>query len=306
MRIPEEVAQATNEGVKELNARTAGIRARFRTDSPFIAIHVEWKGLFRLRHMPLSGSSSFDLYTVRNGKHFFVRSTLFADFDCEKGFDAICNVSGEMQDYILNFPLYQSVDRVFIGVKEGSLFETPAIYSNKLPVVFYGSSITQGGCASRSGNSYQNMLSRALDMDYINLGFAGSGKGEIAIAEYMAKLPMSVFVSDYDHNAPTEKHLEETHERLYKIIRKKNPDIPYVMISRPNYTENDWKRRSIVFETFSKAKAAGDENVYFIDGAGLFCGEYADSCTVDGCHPNDLGFYHMAQGMLPILKKLLY
>ena len=117
---------------------------------------------------------------------------------------------------------------------------------------------------------------------------------------------MSAFVSDYDHNAPTPEHLEATHQRLYKIIRKSNPDIPYIMISKYDF-DSDYStsivRRNIIADTYRYARSMGDENVYFIDGAGIFRGPYEDMCTVDGCHPNDMGFALIADAIAAELKR---
>ena len=127
---------------------------------------------------------------------------------------------------------------------------------------------------------------------------------------------MSVFVSDYDHNAPNVEHLENTHYKLYETIRSKNPDLPYIMLSKPdinvlNYAPSDkiddgTLRRSVILKTYQKALENGDKNVYFIDGASIFDSDFYDACTVDGCHPNDLGFYFFSKALYPLLKKILH
>lgn len=312
LRLPEAVAEDTNPGVAALGRNTAGIRLRFRTDSPYIAIHADWDNLCQMSHMPGTGIYGFDLYAVKDGQQRYTATltppsnTLDAP-GAPKGYDSLRYVSGKMTDYVLNFPLYNNVDRLLIGVKEGSRFETPAAYREELPVIFYGSSITQGGCASRPGNCYQNFISRAMDLDYVNLGFSGSGRGEQVIVDYMADLPMLAFVSDYDHNAPDPEHLDATHYNMYTCIRAKHPGVPYIMISRPDvvYSDEGNARRDVILNSYRKALAAGDKNVYFIDGASLFIGNEWDACTVDGVHPNDLGFYRMAQGIIPVLQQAL-
>ncbi len=230
--------------------------------------------------------------------------------DAVQGYESVRDVPCQMTDYIINFPLYNNVSSLHIGVSRTAQFETPASYRDVPPVVFYGSSITQGGCASRPGNCYQNFLSRWLNLDYINLGFSGNGKAEDTIVQYMNALPMSVFVSDYDHNAPTPEYLQNTHYKMYETIRKAHPTLPYIMISKPDFNPHDPRtddieRRRIVMESYCRAVANGDNHVYFIDGAALFSGFERDACTVDGVHPNDLGFYRMAQGIYPVLKDIL-
>lgn len=314
-RISPEVAEKVSDGVKCLNYHTAGIRARFKTNSPYIAISVNWDSCGIMNHMAASGSSGFDLFKVKNKIHSFMCSFIPGTANPTKGFSGIKYLNipkladkyseGEVSDYILNFPLYNCVNSVYIGIKKGSVIEEGNEYSRCLPIVFYGSSITQGGCASRPGNCYQNFLSREFDFDYINLGFSGSGKGEDAIVDYMANLKMSAFISDYDHNAPTKEHLEKTHYNMYKKIREKNPDIPYVIIGKPDFSNDEWERRAIIFDTFAKAKAEGDENVYYVDSCALFNGINWDDCTVDGCHPTDLGFYKIYEALLPTFKIIM-
>jgi len=302
-RMPAEVAKTVSPGVAALAFNTAGIRARFRTDSPYIAINVKWEYFSPMNHMPASGSSGFDIYKV-NGTEQFYCATYVPPYGPATGYEGVYRTDGKMHEYLLNFPLYNRVSELYIGIKEGSTLEAGGEYSNEKPVVFYGSSITQGGCADRPGVCYQNFLSRALDMDYVNLGFSGCAKGEDTMIEYLAGLDMSVFVCDYDHNAPNAEHLKATHYPLYKRVREKHPDIPYVIINKPS-CERDGVRTAVCFETYSKAIEEGDKNVYFIDGTSFFAGDEADACSVDGCHPNALGFYRMAQGMLPTLRKVL-
>lgn len=309
LRMPRTVAKTVNDGVAGLCDNTSGVRIRFCTDSPYIAIKAIFPSLTRFPHMPLSGSGGFDLYKEAGGQQSFVGAYI-PPLDGENGFDGIVytnNFTGRNVNYILNFSTYNPVAKLYIGIKEGSKTQAPDNYINKKPVVFYGSSITQGGCASRPGNIYQNFLSRALNMDYLCLGFSGNAKGEKEIAEYMAELRMCAFVSDYDHNAPEPEHLKRTHFALYQTVRDKNPELPYIMITHPSKGINELvKRRKIIMESYLKALDKGDKNVYFIDGDSLFSGDEYDSCAVDGCHPNDLGFYRMAQGILPILKEILY
>lgn len=308
-RIPTEIAVNTNEGVKDLHTHTAGIRIRFRTDSPYIAIHAEWDYQTRFPHMPATGVSSFDLYSYNpdSQKQLFI-TTMSSNIDAEKGFEGVYNIAGKMKDYVINFPLYNNVSKLYLGVAESATFEEPSKYVNDLPVVFYGSSITQGGCASHPGNCYQNILSRSLNFDYINLGFSGSGRAEDIIVDYMANLDMSVFVSDYDHNAPDPEYLRATHFKMYQKIREKHPTIPYIMLTKPDYffSRQDTLRRTVVMESFVKAVQSGDENVYFVDGASIFRGDDFNSCTVDGCHPTDVGFRYFADALYPALKIALF
>lgn len=315
-RLPDEVASATNPGVKRLALNTAGGRVRFSTDSPYIAISVRFNHpdivAKHMAHMPAVGKYGFDLYLDRGTHHHFITS-FFPDVNKFDGFDTFRTVNGRdwckgVCSYTIGFPLYNGVGNVMIGIKQGSTLGEGEKYRDVPPIVYYGSSITQGGCASRPGNSYQGFICRRNNIDYINLGFSGSACGEVAMAEYIAGLDMSVFVCDYDHNAPNPAHLRDTYERFYHIIRDKRPDLPYVMVSKPDVDgrEKDGEaRKKIIIDAYDRARAAGDRNVYFIDGETLFEGDCREDCTVDGTHPNDLGFYRMGRVIGDLLEKLI-
>lgn len=297
-RMPEDIAKAVNEGVGVLNRNTSGGRVRFKTDSPYVAIKAIMPSAKVMSHMTIAGSCGFDLYINQGGQSRYFK-TFMPPANIKDGYESVVYFNDKgMKDLTINFPLYNDVTELYIGVQQSAALLIGDEYKIKTPVVYYGSSITQGGCASRPGNSYPAIISRKLDCDYINLGFSGSARAEDIIAEYISGLKMSVFVYDYDHNAPDVNHLAETHERMFKKIRSKNPDLPVVMVSKPDfncYFESDIKRRDIIYNTYINAVKSGDGNVYFIDGQSLFKDSDRDSCTVDGCHPNDLGFMRMAE-----------
>lgn len=303
-RMPAEIAKAANEGVAELHMQTSGGRLRFVTDSEYVALSCQVQWTTRLSNMPATGVRGFDLY-VDN----IFRGGFQAPVDMDDSYSSIIHFgSREKRNITIHFPLYNNMRDVFIGLQQDAVLEQAPAYSIEQPIVFYGNSITQGGCVSRPGNAYATVVSRELDADFINLGFSGSGLGEAVLAEYIADLPMSAFVMDYDDNAPTVEHLQATHEPFFQIIRKKNPDLPIVILSCP-YLRFDpaYKRRTreVVRATWEHAKAAGDENVWFIDGETLWAEEGWDSCTMDLCHPNDLGHWRTAQKLIPVLRKAL-
>lgn len=303
-RVPAVLEPKLRPELAALCSLSSGIRARFKTNSPYILLHIQWDKEY-LESVIWHGMRCFDLFSVHGEKQTF--EALFkAPLHPEDTQDYTYTTHGDLREFILNWPLYNRIFKVYIGLQEGSRLEQGGSYHNELPVVFYGSSITQGAFASRPGNSYQNFLSRALDMNYVNLGFSGNCKGDPEMVDYMAQLPMCCFVCDYDHNAPTAEHLEQTHFEVYRRIREKNPELPFVMVSRPDYRSNQPKNRAIIMESYRKALGAGDQNVYFLDGSAFFTGQERDACTFDGVHPNDLGLYRMAQGMVYLLRNILY
>ena len=302
-RMPEAVAQTVSPGVHWLHSNTSGGRVRFKTNSPYIAISTKMAQVGKMDHFALTGSAGFDLFW--NGKF---HSTFRPPYEMEDGYQSLLDLhDSQMKDIEINFPLYSQVCELYIGLQKDAVVEAHKPYNIQKPVVFYGSSITQGGCASRPGNSYPNILSRWFDFDFVNLGFSGNGKGEQAMVDYMAGLDMSMFIMDYDHNSPSVEHLQETHPNMYKAIRAAHPQIPIVMmsaISSPWSLKRHYDRRDVIRKTYEDAVAAGDTNVYFWDGTENFA-PYADYGTVEGDHPNDCGFHGMATSLSKLLKEIL-
>lgn len=310
-RLPHDVAARINDGVKRLYTNTAGIRLRFKTDSKKIIIRATWDVFTVFDHMPRTGVSCFDLYA--DGRYVNVlRPGVVSEGEFrispDKGYESSYTFPDKkMRDLTLNFPLYNDVTSLVIALDEDAQVLPGDEYAHTTPIVYLGSSITQGGCASHPGNSYQAIISRRLDTDYINLGFSGSCRAEVEMAEYIAGLKMSMFVYDYDHNAPNPEHLEKTHERLFKILREKQPDLPVLMISTADqcFRENTDVRKAIIRRTWENAVAAGDKNVYFLDGQTIYQDVGLDYCTVDGTHPNDLGFWCMANAIGAEIQKIM-
>ncbi len=311
-RMPQAIADQVSPGVADLNHHTAGGRVRFRTDSPYVSLHAVQSAVCLMSHMTVCGIGGFDLYAKADDEdddlqEYYV-GTFRPPFQLETGFDAIVHLPDRrMRTFTLNMPLYGGVNELYLGFDRESVLEAPPA-QNYGAVAYYGSSITQGGCASRPGNSYQSILGRTLDCGQVNLGFSGNGKGEPLVAEYIAGMKLAAFVMDYDHNAPTAEHLKATHEPFFQIIRKAQPDLPVIFVSRPPQPlppPDVAQRREIIRATYNRAVAAGDKHVYFINGCEFFDAFAGDCATVDGAHPNDYGFVLMALGILPVLEKAL-
>ena len=307
-RMDRNVASAVSEGVASLNICTAGGRIRFKTNSKYVAIYrnlVFFKeGGGKLPHMPAVGSSGYDIYLVENGQQIFYRSFI-PEYNFNETFEQVIDFEDDSEkDIIIHMPLYNGCSSMYIGLQENAYIKESSGYKKASPMLFYGSSITQGGCASRPGNAYTNMLSRIFNIDHINLGFAGNAKGEDEIAEYVSNIDCSIFVYDYDHNAPNAEHLKNTHEKMFLKFREKHPDTPVIFMSMPlthgrKYKENE--RTKVIKETYNNAINRGDKNVYFIDGRDLFMHCGGSDCTVDRTHPSDLGFFSMAKCVADVI-----
>lgn len=303
-RMPASAARRVSENVCVLSRNTAGGRVRFQTDSPYVAISCNMPSITRFPHMALLGTTGFDLYA--DG---IFMGTFRMPVELSDGYEAVLDLGEpKMRELMIGFPLYNDVSALQIGLAKSARIFPARSYEFAKPIVFYGSSITQGGCVCHPGISYPAVISRKLNTDYWNLGFSGSAKGEETMAEYIGGLSQSVFVYDYDHNAPSIEHLASTHPAFFRIIREKQKELPVVMVSMPNIYyagEVGRQRREIIRSTYEQAKEAGDQNVWFVDGGTLWEGDGWDDCSVDKCHPNDLGHWRMAEKIGAVLRQIL-
>lgn len=253
-------------------------------------------------HMTFSVSAGFDLYA--DGKY---AGTFIPPKGMTQGYESkIVFPNKKKRQIVINFPLYSIVNDLYVGIEKNSTLEKSREYKIGTPIVYYGSSITQGLCATRPGNIYQEIISRKFDCDYINLGFSGSALGEKIMSDYIALLKQSVFVMDYDENAPNNEFLKKTHEPFFLIIREKNPDLPIVIMSAPTrlFKQENEERHATVRQTYENALGRGDKNVYYICGKDMLNYADPDIMTVDGTHPNDLGFWCIAEVLGQTLKNV--
>ena len=301
-RLPMELAKSLGVGIEYLHTNTSGGRVRFVTDSSYVAIHAELDKVEPMSHIPVTGLAGFDLYA--DGEYY---GTFVPPMDVKDGYDHILEFSEKkLREITIHMPLYCDVKSVLVGLQNTAQVEKAEPYGYDKPVVYYGHSITQGGSASRPGNSYPNILSRRLNIDHINLGFSGNCKGEPQLAEYIAELEMQALVMDYDHNAPTIEHLQATHEPFFKIIRGKQPNLPVIFMTstaQARFFDDQAGRREVIRRTYENAVDMGDQNVYFIDGSKIYDG--CSGATVEGCHANDLGFWLQAGAVERVLKNVL-
>ena len=303
--IMERVPRAVREqlpSLEYLGRRTPGARLAFRTDSEHFELRIRFESISPDIGMSIFACQSANVYA--GGRYLglarpdnYSQPMAVGKFTKEK----------TMQDVMIYLPRNEIISDVVVSIDDGARLEAPTPYKHPVPVVFYGSSITEGGCCSRPANAYNALLSRWLDADYYNFGFSGSARGELAMADYITTIEKSVFVMDYDHNSPSEEHLAATHEPFFRRIREREPELPIVILTRPDFDFHAEcaPRREIIRATYEHAKAAGDENVYFLDGERFFGDEDRDACTNDCTHPNDLGMYRMAKVIEPVLRGIL-
>jgi lysophospholipase L1-like esterase len=211
---------------------------------------------------------------------------------------------GESREVLLYLPLYKGVVIQEVDLDEGAEIRPPAPFRISGPVVYYGTSITQGGCASNPGMSYPAIVSRRLNLDFVNLGFSGNGWGEEEMAKAMAEIQASAYVLDYWANVSTED-FRKTLPPFVKILRQARPRIP-ILVMGPFYQTGgfDSEKKKAAEDFVSERRNAGDDRIAFVDGESMITEKTAYG-LVDGIHPNTLGFQRMADGMEGPLKKAL-
>ena len=303
------------EGVEALCNHTAGGQIKFRTDSCRIAVKVKLPSRSEMDHMPNTGNSGFDLYLGDNANNLtLVGVTRFGVDDESYTYEFNELEVKAMREFVLNFPLYNGVKEVSIGLEEDASLAPPSPFVDDRRIVIYGTSIAHGGCASRPGMCYSNILSRKLNRPFINLAFSGNGRGEPEVAQHISRIEdVSMFILDYEANCGSADKLAETLPEFIRIIREKHPEVPLLVVSKVAFAREVFNPsakayreacKKIEIENVERCQTAGDKNIHFID-AEFFQGEDFWECTVDGVHPTDLGFYRMAENLLPEIEKRL-
>lgn len=301
-RMPENIAKTVSAGVLDRAKRCAGVRLRFKTNSRRLGIRVKFSKALQFPAQSAISTKGFDVYI--NGKYSF---SIFSQDSASLSYEQITDMGNNAdKDIIVYFPYNAVIEELVLALNKGAIVKEGDNYDIKKPIVFYGSSITHGFCVSRPGNTFTAMLSRSLNADYINLGFAGVCRGEETMAQYLASLEKSVLVCGYDHNEQSLSDLKERHLPFYKKFREIDKHSPILFVSSPNCIYNGesmHERMKIVEETYKYALANDDENVYFINGQTLYPDEIKFDCTADNIHPNDLGAYMIAEKIYESLKK---
>ncbi len=310
-RLPITPSWKLGAAVDGLASSTAGGQIHFQSDSPRILVRVQLLRASGMDHMPATGESGFDLYVGTPGAQKYFRTARF-DASATSYEVSLFEGTQENRHFTLNFPLYNGVGSVEVGVVEGSSITATPAFSHEGRVVVYGTSITQGGCAARPGMAYTNILSRRLDADFVNLGFSGSGLGEPALAHLINEIEgKALVVLDYEANA--NESIRETLGPFVDILREEDSALPVLVISKIPYAAElnhpavyqvardraQFQRRFV-----EQRRAAGDANIHFLDGETLL-GERPDEGTVDGVHPTALGFMNMANGIEPAIRSIL-
>lgn len=312
-RLPAKAEATVRAPVWGLSRHSAGLCVRFTSDSP--TIQARWtltsKSL-AMAHMPATGVSGLDLYArAADGRWHWLgvgqptqptNTTRLAD-----------GLPAGQREFMLYLPLYNGVSSVELGIPKDRMLARADERSagQRKPIVFYGTSITQGGCASRPGMVHTAILGRRLGQPVINLGFSGNGRMEVEVARLLGELDAAVFVIDCLPNLNAKDVAERT-EPFVRELRKARPETPILLVEDRSYANSallpsprrhNEESRAALRAAYDRLVAAGVAGLHYLKGDKLLGDDGED--TVDGSHPTDLGFVRHADAFEPALKPLL-
>lgn len=311
-RLPQRFKSISRPPVWTLGKNTAGLAVRFASNTTTVSL--KWTVLqeVAMNHMTPTGIRGLDLYCLVNGKWTFVNSARPSMTGKETTTNIISNMEQLEREFMLYLPLYDGVVSLEIGVDSLATItkEKVGLPQREKPIVAYGTSILQGGCATRPGMAHTNTLSRWLDREIINLGFSGNGQLDYEIAELIAEVDASIFILDFMPNVSVEQ-IKEKMAKFYSIIRAKHPTTPIIFIEDPIFTFSDFdlsarKRIDALNDAlhleYNKLKVE-DSNILLLSSKDMI--GHDSEATVDGIHFTDLGFLRYAEYLYPTLLQLL-
>lgn len=311
-RLPAELEDICRPPVWYLGRHSAGLYIRFRSNST--SIYAKWESTFNntMTHMTDTGTKGLDLYILHDGQWRHACSAQPQGKTSER--KIIANMDPEYREYMLYLSLYDGVTSIEIGVDEGSVLEMPQVDSpsREKPVVAYGTSLLQGGCANRPGMAHMSIIGRRLDREVINLGFSGNAMLDLEIAELMASVDdPGLFFLEYVPNASAED-IDNKGEKFFRILRDAHPDVPVIFVEDVIFPYSIFENKVLAEVTrknisqrnlFQKLKKSGEKNIYYIEAEGML-GEDGEA-TVDGTHFTDLGAMRYVDYVMPVIDKAL-
>ena len=305
-RLPAKAERIVRSEVWDLSKCSAGITIRFSTNSS--SLSVKWDGFNAMEHMPALGVSGLDLYVKHDGKLKWLSSGRPLSEHNES--ELFINIDSEWRDFVLYLPLYNPVKKIELGISEKFDIKPSTPRTDK-PIVFYGTSITQGGCASRPGMNYSAILGRKLDIPFINLGFSGNGIQEPEVIDLLCELEPCIYVLDNMPNMEEDTIKTRTEDAILKL-RKAKPNTPIVLIDNMLYCDAYLNKANMErytssnkaqYTIYEKLIKKGIKNIHYIKDDGLI--GYDGEGTVDGIHFTDLGYMRFSEKVFPVLKNLI-
>ncbi len=285
-----------------LNSSACGTRLRISTDSKIMVFKVQLKRKWEYQKMTNWNASGFDVYALKKDQYF--HRTVFGPNSGYNIFSEVINVpdNGKLCIFL---PNYNTIEKMHIGIEKGckiTNFDYPE--ENRLPIIFYGNSVTQGAAASRSGNAFPNVVSKKLNRDIINLSCSSCCRGTLGMADVIGKINCHAIIIDYTRNAHAPEVFTISHERFYKKIRQYHPNVPIILLTSECF--NGWRVYNefdeIVKNTYQNA-IGSQENTLLLNQRELFSTDEYDYVTIDSSHYTDYGMFKVADKICELLKK---
>ena len=313
-RFPAKAQAKVNGGLWRLAGHSAGMVARFVTDSPEIKVRWKVKRSSTLpveRIMAPTGVSGVDVYVRFNGKWRWLAIGIPTGMENES--TLVSGLPREKREYALYLPLYNGVTSVELGVVDDADWaKAPPRTRDIKPVVFYGSSIMQGASASRPGMAYPALIGRWLDIPTINLGFAGAGKCENEVADLLAELDPQVYVIDCLPNMEP-SYVDERIRYLLKVLKEKHPSTPVILVE--NVVQQNLfirvkdpgkadEKSAILKKVYENVVSEWNGRLFYVENDDRLYGNDGEA-SVDGVHATDVGFMRMAHVIKPVIEKAL-
>ena len=309
-RLPKRAKGVVRDAVWNLSRHSAGMLARFRTDADQIWIDYEvTSDRLAMPHMPATGVSGVDLYATDDQGDWRWLSVAQPTAKTTKA-RLIAGITPQRREFAAYLPLYNGTESMKIGVPASATFE-PIAPRKKKPILFYGTSITHGACASRPGMPHPAILGRRLNRPVINLGFSGNGRMEAEVGQFLCELDPAVYVIDCLPNMQG-KEVAERAEPLVRQLRAARPQTPILLVEDRTYANTPFiktkqqrhaQSRAALRQAYDRLIADGFKQLGYLEGEKLLGKDRDD--TTDGSHPNDLGFYRQANAMQPAIEALM-
>lgn len=312
-RLPTRAEGKVPASVWGLSQQSAGLAVRFGSDAKTLSARwILTSSSLAMPHMAATGVSGLDLY-VREASGNWRWLAVGQPRAQTNSTALVTSLPPGWREYLLYLPLYNGVRSVEIGISADASIAPgrPWGVGDRKPVVFYGTSITQGGCASRPGMAHVAILGRRFQWPTINLGFSGSGRMEPALADLLAELNPSVYVLDCLPNMQADEVTERV-APFVRRLREARPKTPIVLVEDRYYTDGflvESRRRhndanhAALKAAFDGLRREGVRDLYYLP-ARDFLGVDGEG-TVDASHPTDLGFTRQAEAMAKVLGPLL-
>lgn len=308
-RLPIRLQERVSSRLWNQSRQCSGARMRFSSDTTMLGLELRYPELESGGgNMSAAGQAGVDLYV--DGAYWSTR------WPVQEGPSELIffeNAERRRREFEIYLPLYAEVEVHRILFDDMAEVDAPRPYRTERPIVHYGTSITQGGCASRPGLSCPAILSRALRMDYVNLGFSGLGKGEAVVAEAMSEIDASCYVLDFGANHEHAPGLERVYLPFIQAIRRKRPHHLLLLVTVIPFAAEQWNdelrreqeaKREVVRRAYEARRADGDPAIHLVEGECLLRAAGGEG-QVDGIHPNDLGFLSMADALGAKIRSLL-